>query len=151
MYTVGLILEAPFQTLSSGLQSKHSWEEYISGDLSQHFFSFLIPSTYLDIEISPSLMLSFDLSLLRSPFSYLIPSPLALFAEGVKWYWGTLLTHPPPSLLPPGPALLNILQHGQKARHQVRVTESGSVVVDKLFLNQGQGCSETSMQHITIC
>lgn len=58
---------------------------------------------------------------------------------------------PPPPMLLSSPALLNMLQHGQKARHQVTVKESRSVVVDKLYLNRGHGCSETSRQHISIC
>ncbi|KAF0033759.1 hypothetical protein F2P81_013825 [Scophthalmus maximus] len=78
---------------------------------------------------------------IRSPFSCLIPSPFALFAEeGVKWFSeGSYLMHPPPPpppLLLSGPALLNMLQHGQKARLRVTATESGSVFVDKLYLNR---------------
>lgn len=123
--------------------------------LSQHFSSCLILCTYLDMEASTMLLLSFVLDL-RSPFSCLIPSPFALFAEeGVKWFSeGSYLMHPPPPpppLLLSGPALLNMLQHGQKARLRVTATESGSVFVDKLYLNRGQRCSETSStQHITI-
>jgi len=47
-------------------------------------------------------------------------------------------------------ALLNMLQEGQRARHWVTDTGSGSPVVDKLYLNQGQDYSEKSRQHLLI-
>lgn len=49
------------QSLSNGVWRKHMGK-YTFGDLSQHFVSFLMPSTYLDLEASPMLKLSVVLS-----------------------------------------------------------------------------------------
>lgn len=145
----------PFKTLSSGVWSEHSWEEIHFWWFKSTSYQFLDTLHIFGTWGFPGARVVFCLEFFFL-LPWLIPSPPALFAEeGVKWYWGTLLTHPPPPppplLLPASPALLNVLQHGQKARHRVGVTESGSVVVDKLYLNQGQGCSETSIRRITIC
>lgn len=42
MPTVHLIFKATFQTLSSGLWSKHTWGKIYGGDLSQHFYLFFL-------------------------------------------------------------------------------------------------------------
>lgn len=90
-------------------------------------------------------------------FSCLILSPRPLFAKA-----GVSNALIPPPLTPTTTTTTTaaaafqpcIIEHAAarpQERHQVTVPESGSAVVDKLYLNQGQSCSKTSMWHISIC
>lgn len=71
---------------------ENTWEKICFWS-SQHLFLGILHLVYLDIEAPPVLMLSFVLSLLRSPSSCLIPSPFSLFAEDEVKYWGRRFTH----------------------------------------------------------
>lgn len=137
--------------LSDSLQctERTHGRKYISGDLSKHSFFLLDFPKYSDIKTSSCVAFCLVISFFQSKLLCLC----SLHWKKSEILLRNILNSPWLRLLRRCLLSLHYWTHCSTTRgaaHQVRVCESTSVVVDKLYVNQGQGLLWDKHCHLLI-